>query len=78
VEFSTDGGNTWAKASFLEDPPGKDTWVRWQGTFTMPASGTVTLAARCVDGAGTLQNTKYTITQPDGGTGLYTNTVKAG
>jgi DMSO/TMAO reductase YedYZ molybdopterin-dependent catalytic subunit len=78
VEFSADGGNTWTKASFLEDAPGKDTWVRWQGTFTMPASGTLTLAARCVDGNGTPQNTKYTITQPDGGTGLFTNTVKAG
>jgi DMSO/TMAO reductase YedYZ molybdopterin-dependent catalytic subunit len=77
VEFSADGGQTWSKAAFLEDPPGKDTWVRWQGTFTMPSSGTLTLAARCVDGNGTPQNTNYTITQPNGGTGLNTAVVKA-
>jgi DMSO/TMAO reductase YedYZ molybdopterin-dependent catalytic subunit len=78
VEFSADGGQSWRTAGFLEDPPGKDVWVRWQGTFTMPASGSITLAARCVDGSGTPQNTKYTITQPDGGTGLFTTVVKAG
>jgi hypothetical protein len=44
----------------------------------MPATGTLTLAARLVDGTGTPQNTNYTITQPNGGTGLFTATVKAG
>ncbi len=78
VEFSADGGRTWARASFLEEPPFSDVWVRWQGTFTMPASGSVTLAARCVDGNGAPQNTKYTITQPNGGTGLDSIVVKAG
>jgi DMSO/TMAO reductase YedYZ molybdopterin-dependent catalytic subunit len=77
VEFSADGGQTWSQAAFLEDPSAKDTWVRWQGTFTMPSSGTLTLAARCVDGNGTPQNTNYTITQPNGGTGLNTAVVKA-
>jgi DMSO/TMAO reductase YedYZ molybdopterin-dependent catalytic subunit len=77
VEFSADGGQNWSKAEFLEDPPAKDVWARWQGTFTMPASGTLTLAARCVDGNGTPQNTNYTITQPNGGTGLNTAVVKA-
>lgn len=77
VEFSADGGQTWKRASFLEDPPGQDVWARWQGTFTMPASGSVNLAARCVDGTGTPQDTNYTITQPNGGTGLDSITVKS-
>jgi DMSO/TMAO reductase YedYZ molybdopterin-dependent catalytic subunit len=77
VEFSIDGGKSWNAAKFLEDPPGKDTWVRWQGSFMMPASGQLNLAARCVDGAGKPQNTTYTITQPDGGTGLDSITVKS-
>jgi DMSO/TMAO reductase YedYZ molybdopterin-dependent catalytic subunit len=77
VEYSADGGQTWAKAALLEDPPAKDVWVRWQGTFTMPAGASVTLAARCVDGTGTPQNTNYTITQPNGGTGLNTAVVKS-
>ncbi len=78
VEFSVDGGQTWSPATFLENPPGRDVWVRWKGTFTMPTSGTLTLAARLVDGTGKPQKTTYTITQPDGGTGLFTATVKAG
>ena len=77
VEFSLDGGKAWQPATFLEDPKAKDVWVRWQGTFTMPASSTLTLAARLTDGNGTLQNTRYTITQPDGGTGLNTAVVKS-
>ncbi|MGH2457966.1 MAG: molybdopterin-dependent oxidoreductase [Chloroflexota bacterium] len=77
VEFSADGGQTWKRASFLEDPPDKDVWARWQGTFVMSASGSVNLAARCVDGNGTPQNTTYTITQPNGGTGLDSITVKS-
>ena len=78
VEFSADGGQTWKRAAFLEEPPFKDVWVRWQGTFSMPGSGSLTLAARCVDGNGTPQNTNYTITQPNGGTGLDSIVVKAG
>ena len=78
VQFSTDGGNTWAPATILADQHGSDIWARWTGSFTMPATGTLTLAARLIDGAGTPQNTNYTITQPNGGTGLYTATVKAG
>ncbi|HLZ10661.1 MAG TPA: hypothetical protein VKT80_18890, partial [Chloroflexota bacterium] len=60
------------------DQKGADVWARWTGTFVMPTSGTLTLAARLVDGNGKPQNTSYTITQPDGGTGLFTATVRAG
>src|SRR5207302_6335786 len=36
VEFSVDGGDTWAFADLLEPAGGRDVWVRWQGQFTLP------------------------------------------
>ncbi|HUX86374.1 MAG TPA: molybdopterin-dependent oxidoreductase, partial [Chloroflexota bacterium] len=78
VDFSTDGGKSWQKASIIDKPSGIDQWVQWQGTFTMPASGTVDLTARSVDGTGTSQIAAYNPTQPDGATGLMSIQVKAG
>ncbi len=77
VEYSADGGQTWQPATFLEPQPTPDTWVRWQGSFTLPAGGSVQLVARCVDGAGTLQSTANTPTQPDGMTWLMSIQVTA-
>ena len=77
VDFSPDGGKSWQKASIIDKPTGIDQWVQWQGTFSMPASGTVQLTARSVDGTGAPQIAAYNPTQPDGATGLMSIQVKA-
>ena len=35
VEFSADGGDTWEIADALEELPGTDVWMRWEGRFTL-------------------------------------------
>src|SRR5438045_4191352 len=65
VEFSADGGGTWETADFVEPPAGKDTMVRWQGTFTLAAGARVTLVARATDGAGDLQIEGFSPPQPE-------------
>jgi hypothetical protein len=80
VEYSTDGGTTWLAAEFLEQPAGRDVWVRWQGRFTMPAAPpgtTLTLLARATDGTGAVQQEAFSLPQPDGGAGWFTTEVRA-
>jgi DMSO/TMAO reductase YedYZ molybdopterin-dependent catalytic subunit len=69
VEFSTDGGSTWQPASFVEPQPDRDTWVRWQGSFTLAAGQTAQLVSRAIDGTGALQPEPFVWPQPEGGTG---------
>ncbi len=69
VEYSADGGRTWQQAGFVEPQLGRDTWVRWQGAFDLPAGTTVTLISRATDGAGQLQTRQETPPQPDGASG---------
>ncbi len=76
VEYSADGGKTWQQARFLEPPAGKDTWVRWEGTFTLAPNTPLTLAARAVDGTGVRQPEQFRLAEPDGATGLHTVAVK--
>ena len=71
VEFSPDGGATWTVAELLEPPAGRDTWVRWQGRFTMPAAE-VTLVSRAVDGTGAMQIEAFSLPQPEGSSGWHT------
>ena len=78
VEYSADGGATWQRASFVEPAIGGDVWVRWEGTFSLAASSSAVLMARSIDGSGVRQREDYTITQPDGGTGIHSIEVKAG
>ncbi len=55
VDVSTDGGTTWASASFVDDAqPG--VWRRWRYVWqTPPAPGTVTLMSRATDSLGRVQ-----------------------
>jgi DMSO/TMAO reductase YedYZ molybdopterin-dependent catalytic subunit len=69
VEFSIDAGETWETAEFVEPAPGRDTWVRWQGRFTIGTDAELTLTARATDGTGTLQPQPFTLAQPDGAGG---------
>ena len=78
VEYSADGGATWQRASFVEPAIGGDVWVRWEGTFSLAASSSAVLMARSIDASGVRQREDYTITQPDGGTGIHSIEVIAG
>jgi DMSO/TMAO reductase YedYZ molybdopterin-dependent catalytic subunit len=69
VEFSADGGTTWQPASFVEPQPDRDTWVRWQGSFTLAAGQTAQLVSRAIDGTGALQPEPFVWPQPEGGSG---------
>jgi len=78
VQFSTDGQKSWQAARFVEQPAGLDEWARWEGTFVVPASGTLSLAARAFDRTGALQVENDNPTQPNGATGLRVIEIKAG
>jgi hypothetical protein len=69
VELSTDGGQSWQPTTFVEPAAGKDTLLRWQATFEMPASGTLTLVVRATDGTGAVQPEDFGLPAPDGGWG---------
>ncbi|HEX2186068.1 MAG TPA: molybdopterin-dependent oxidoreductase, partial [Chloroflexota bacterium] len=77
VEFSADGGRTWRVAELLEPPAGRDTWVRWQGQFTLAPGAETTLVARATDGTGALQIEEFSLPQPDGGSGWHTADVRS-
>ncbi len=76
VEFSADGARTWQPAQLVEPPLGRDTWVRWQGTFHLASGGDVTLVARATDGGGEVQQEAFALPQPDGGAGWHTCEIK--
>jgi DMSO/TMAO reductase YedYZ molybdopterin-dependent catalytic subunit len=76
VEYSVDGGQTWQSVS-LEAALDRDTWVRWQGSFSLPAGGQAVLVARAVDGSGALQTDAFSLPQPDGATGWSRVSVTA-
>ena len=78
VEYSANSGATWQRASFVEPAIGGDVWVRWEGTFSLAASSSAVLMARSIDASGVRQREDYTITQPDGGTGIHSIEVIAG
>jgi DMSO/TMAO reductase YedYZ molybdopterin-dependent catalytic subunit len=75
VEYSTDGGATWAVGNLLEPQPGPDAWVRWEGSFDLAAGQTLQLVSRATDGQGTLQEEAFSLAQPDGGAGWHHTTV---
>lgn len=78
VEYSADGGRTWRAAEIVERAPiGRDSWLIWQGTFDLPASGKATLRARATDGTGALQIETFSLPQPDGASGWHTVEVLA-
>jgi DMSO/TMAO reductase YedYZ molybdopterin-dependent catalytic subunit len=78
VEYSADGGLTWAVAELLEQPASRDVWVRWQGSFVVqPGQETITLVARATDGTGQTQPEPFVLPQPDGSSGWCSIDVKA-
>jgi len=76
VEFSADGGQTWQQAR-LELPIGKDTFIRWSGTFQLAPGQTAQLISRATDGTGALQTETFNLPQPNGGTGWNAISVTA-
>jgi DMSO/TMAO reductase YedYZ molybdopterin-dependent catalytic subunit len=76
VEFSSDGGEIWQTADLIDPPAGRDAWVRWQGSFSVPAGADLTLVARATDGTGALQSEPFSLAQPDGAGGWNTINVK--
>jgi DMSO/TMAO reductase YedYZ molybdopterin-dependent catalytic subunit len=74
VEFSADDGLTWQPARILEQMPGKDAMVRWEGTFMLARTET-RLTVRATDGTGELQTDDYRLPQPDGASGRDAITV---
>jgi DMSO/TMAO reductase YedYZ molybdopterin-dependent catalytic subunit len=78
VEVSVDGGVGWRPAEIVDRPHGRDVWVRWESSFTLPAATTLTLMARATDGAGDLQVEPFSLPQPDGSSGWHSLDVRAG
>jgi DMSO/TMAO reductase YedYZ molybdopterin-dependent catalytic subunit len=59
VAVSTDGGQTWAEAEFL-DPVQRHAWRRWKIDWLTPKKpGQYTLLARAKDASGVLQPTEH-------------------
>jgi hypothetical protein len=54
VEFSFDGGASWARAE-LDPPPGPHAWQAWRHTWTPAAAGACELCCRARDVAGNTQ-----------------------
>jgi DMSO/TMAO reductase YedYZ molybdopterin-dependent catalytic subunit len=77
VELSTDGGQTWKPASFIEPQQGTDTMVRWQTSFSLAAGQSDTLVVRATDGTGEVQTEAFSLPQPDGGSGRDTIAISA-
>lgn len=77
VEISTDNGQTWAPASFLERAPGRDCWVRWEGAFELAASSRVRIFARAIDGTGAIQPSELVLPAPSGASGWNSIQVSA-
>ncbi len=77
VELSVDDGATWQQARFLEPMAGKDAMVRWETTFVVPGSGSMTLTVRATDGTGEVQTDEFVLPQPDGASGRDQITVSA-
>jgi DMSO/TMAO reductase YedYZ molybdopterin-dependent catalytic subunit len=77
VEFSSDGGGSWEPAQILEPPAGRDTMVRWRGTFDLLEGATATLVVRATDGTGEVQPEPFVLPQPDGSSGWDSIEVRA-
>ena len=59
IEVSTDGGQTWAAAEFI-DPARRHTWRRWKFNWITPKTpGQYTLLARAKDANGKMQPEKH-------------------
>jgi DMSO/TMAO reductase YedYZ molybdopterin-dependent catalytic subunit len=75
VEYSTDGGKTWQKAS-TKPPLGKFTWVLWAAVWKPAGPGSYVVQVRAADGNGVRQTSKPAPTLPDGASGYHTVRVQ--
>ena len=74
--YWADGGTSWQAASFVEPQPGRDAWVRWQGSFRIGSGEILDLVCRATDSTGALQTSTFSLPQPDGGSGWHSVKVK--
>ena len=71
VEYSTDGGRTWADTAF-RPPLSPLSWVLWQADWTPGAEGAYSLAVRATDASGALQTAQAAPSYPTGASGYHT------
>jgi hypothetical protein len=69
VEFSADGGYTWADAA-LGEPVGRYAWVRWSYEWDAREPGEYELCARATDASGNTQPTDEAEAWNQGGYGV--------
>jgi DMSO/TMAO reductase YedYZ molybdopterin-dependent catalytic subunit len=77
VEYSSDGGESWQVATFVEPPAARDSWVRWIGRFTPQPGVQTALVARATDGSDAVQAEDFSLPQPDGSAGWPRVEVRA-
>jgi DMSO/TMAO reductase YedYZ molybdopterin-dependent catalytic subunit len=77
VEWSSDGGRTWAEAR-LEIQLSGLSWTQWTSTWTPHQAGAYTLVVRARDGKGQLQRDDQGSTFPSGAEGWHRVQVQVG
>ena len=70
VEYSTDGGSTWAAAA-MDAPLSSLTWVLWRATWTPKSEGAYRLVVRATDAAGNVQPAGSAASYPNGASGFH-------
>ena len=71
VDVSTDGGNTWQRAT-LKRPFSNLTWVLWEYAWQPTARSSYLVAARAIDIEGNVQSPNVAPPAPDGSSGYHT------
>src|SRR6202158_5497066 len=71
VEYSTDGGRSWAVADF-KSPLSSLTWVLWSAAWTPGNEGSYKLQIRATDANGLVQEAKAAASSPGGASGYHT------
>jgi hypothetical protein len=71
VEYSTDGGRSWAAAD-MKAPLSPLTWVLWSASWSPGSEGAYRLQVRATDGTGAMQDATGGSSFPDGASGYHT------
>jgi DMSO/TMAO reductase YedYZ molybdopterin-dependent catalytic subunit len=71
VEYSTDGGRSWAAAGF-KPPLSPLSWVLWSAAWTPGSEGSYRLEVRTTDAGGATQDSKAAASYPSGASGYHT------
>jgi DMSO/TMAO reductase YedYZ molybdopterin-dependent catalytic subunit len=77
VEYSTDGGSSWATASF-KAPLSNLTWVLWKADWAPPREGAYKLVVRATDLNGAPQDRRNAASYPSGASGYHMINVAVG